>query len=315
MIALLRAWPLGVLVFAAGCQSTEPAAPTRDSGTLNNTLSEPPAIISSTLSLGGAKMAVAGAAAKARENGVGASIAVVDGGGHLLAFERLEPTFAAGPAISIGKARTAALFKKPTSVFEKLVNEGRTTMVALDDFTPLQGGVPIVIDDRIVGAIGVSGASSAQQDEEFATAGANEVAALGQQVARDAHAPGSDLFYLQAPEVQAAFDKGVPLLERPPYKIHASRREEPGLVEIHERETDIIYVLTGSATIVTGGAIVAGKGAAPHEIRGESIDGGQTRRLSPGDVMVIPNGTPHWFREVDPPLTYYVVKVVNPAQE
>jgi glc operon protein GlcG len=102
----------------------------------------------------------------------------------------------------------------------------------------------------------------------------------------------------------------MPLLENGEYKIHASRREGPGMVEIHERDTDIIYVLDGQATLVTGGTVVEGKTAAPEEIRGSAIDGGQTRRIARGDVIVVPHGTPHWFRDVHSgPLTYYVVKV------
>src|SRR6185369_6896476 len=94
---------------------------------------------------------------------------------NLMAVERLDGTFAAGAMISIGKARTAALFRKPTKFFEDVVNKGRTAMTALPDFTPLQGGVPIMDgpDGRqIVGAVGVSGAASAQQDEEIAMAAA-----------------------------------------------------------------------------------------------------------------------------------------------
>jgi cupin len=117
--------------------------------------------------------------------------------------------------------------------------------------------------------------------------------------------------YLDAPEVEAAFAKGMPLLETAGYKIHASRREAPGQVEIHEIDTDIIYVLDGKATIVTGGEMVDGKTTAPSEIRGTSIRGGDTRTLAKGDVMVVPNGTPHWFREVEAPFLYYVVKVTK----
>ena len=131
-----------------------------------------------TLSLEGAKQAIAAAVAEAKKNKVGGAIAVVNDGGNLIAVERLDNTFAAGANISIGKARTAALFKKSTKAFEDIINSskgGRTTMVALKDFTPLQGGVPIIYEGQIVGAIGVSGASSAQQDEELAIAGANAV--------------------------------------------------------------------------------------------------------------------------------------------
>ena len=130
------------------------------------------------MSLEGAKQAIAAAVAEAKKNKVGGAIAVVNDGGNLIAVERLDNTFAAGANISIGKARTAALFKKSTKAFEDIINSskgGRTTMVALKDFTPLQGGVPIIYEGQIVGAIGVSGASSAQQDEELAIAGANAV--------------------------------------------------------------------------------------------------------------------------------------------
>ena len=115
--------------------------------------------------------------------------------------------------------------------------------------------------------------------------------------------------YLPAEQVAAAFAKGMPLLEAENYKIHASRRDKPGLVEVHVKDTDIIHVLTGSATLVTGGTLVGGKTIAPEEIRGTSVEGGETRTLQPGDVMVVPNGTPHWFKEVPGPMTYYVVKV------
>lgn len=128
------------------------------------------------LTIEGAKKVIAGAVAYAKKNNApGGVIAVVDDGGNLMALERMDGTFAAGANISIGKARTAALFKRPTRAFEETIKNGRTALVALPDayFTPLQGGVPITIDGQIVGAIGVSGAASAQQDEEIAMAGAN----------------------------------------------------------------------------------------------------------------------------------------------
>lgn len=127
------------------------------------------------LTLEGAKKVAAAAAADARAHSEGAAIAIVDDGGNLLYLERLDGTFAAGSRISMGKARTAALFKKPTAAFEEIIRGGRTPMVALEDFTPLQGGVPIVVGGVVVGAIGVSGAASAQRDEEVAKAGAATV--------------------------------------------------------------------------------------------------------------------------------------------
>ena len=128
------------------------------------------------LNLEGAKKVIAAAVAEAKKlNAPGGAIAVVDEGGNLMAVERLDGTFSAGANISIGKARTAALFKRPTKAFEDIINKGRTAMATLNDFTPLQGGVPIIVDGQIVGAIGVSGAASAQQDEDLAMAGAAAV--------------------------------------------------------------------------------------------------------------------------------------------
>jgi glc operon protein GlcG len=125
------------------------------------------------LTMDGAKKAAEAASAYAKANGApGGSIAVVDEGGHLLHFVRLDGSFAASANVAIGKARTSATFRKPTKDFEDIINKGRFTMTALPDFTPLQGGVPIVHEGHVGGAIGVSGAKSAQQDEDIAKAGA-----------------------------------------------------------------------------------------------------------------------------------------------
>jgi glc operon protein GlcG len=129
-------------------------------------------------------------------------------------------------------------------------------------------------------------------------------------VARADHAAGhSPVTHLGADSVAAAFAKGQPLLEAENYKVHASRREGPGQAELHEADTDIIHVLTGTATLVTGGTVVGGRRIAPEEVRGSSISGGEVRALAPGEVLVVPAGTPHWFRDVPAPMTYYVVKV------
>ena len=124
-----------------------------------------------------------------------------------------------------------------------------------------------------------------------------------------AAAPYREVTQLGAAEVQAAFAKGVPLVENDLYKVHASRRDAPGQAEVHTRDTDILYVLQGTATLVTGGSVVAAKEVAPDEIRGARIDGGATRELAPGQVVIVPNGTPHWFQSVRGPFVYYVVKV------
>ncbi len=125
-----------------------------------------------TLTIEGAKKAAAAAVAEAKRSNAAGVVAIVDDGGNLMYLERLDGTFPAGATISIGKARTAAMFKKPTAAFEEIIRAGRTPMVALADFTPLQGGVPLEVGGGVVGGIGVSGAASQQQDEAIAKAGA-----------------------------------------------------------------------------------------------------------------------------------------------
>ena len=255
-----------------------------------------------TLTLDGAKRVIDAAKAEAKRlNAPGGVIAVVDDGGNLMALERLDGTFAAGAQISIGKARTAVLFKRPTKVFEDLIKNGRTAMVALPDslFTPLQGGIPITVAGQIVGGVGVSGAASAQQDEDLAITGANAIASISK----------AAVTYFDKAEVTAAFTKGAVLFDKgEKYMVHASHRDKAGVVEVHEQDADIIYVLAGEATFVTGGEIVDGKSIAPGEIRGTDVKGGDTRQIAKGDVIIVPAGTPHWFKEVPAPLDYYVVK-------
>jgi glc operon protein GlcG len=251
-----------------------------------------------SLTMDGARQVIAAAVAEANSKKTTGVIAVVDEGGNLMALERIDGTFAAGANISIGKARTALLFQKPTKFFEDVVNKGRTAMVALDAFTPLQGGVPVVVDGQTVGAVGVSGAASAQQDEELAIAGSKALEA--------GLAPVS---YLPKDTVQTSFAKGAVLFDHSDkYMVHTSRREQPGMAEIHTKDADILYVLEGTATVVTGGSPISVKPTGAGELRGERIDGGDTRLLAKGDVMIIPAGVPHWFKEVSQPFLYYVVK-------
>lgn len=256
-----------------------------------------------SLTLEGARMVISAAKEYARKNNApGGVIAVVDDGGNLVALERLDGTFSAGANISIGKAKTAVMFKRPTKFFEDVIKNGRTAMVALPDFTPLQGGVPIMVDGQVIGGVGVSGAASAQQDEELAIAGANFLS----------NQKTSSVSFFDAQSVNDAFSKGAVLLgddKGENYQVHASRREKSGLVEVHELDTDIIYVLDGTATIVTGGKSLESKQIAPNEFRGTSVEGGETRNLKKGDVLIVPKGTPHWFKQVDGTFLYYVVKV------
>ena len=123
------------------------------------------------ITLEAAKKIVSEAVKYAKANNApGGSIAVVDNGGNLVYLERLDGTFAASSEVSIKKANTAALFKAPSSKLENAINGGRQALITVGH-TFLQGGIPIMYKGQVIGAIGVSGASSAQQDEEIAIAG------------------------------------------------------------------------------------------------------------------------------------------------
>lgn len=267
-----------------------------------------PVAQSGVLTLEGARAVATVALDYARENGApGGAIAIVDTGGHLIYLERLDDTFAAAPEVATGKARTAVLFRKPTRVLEDAVNQGRTTMVtlpAVTGFTPLQGGVPLEHGGHIVGAIGVSGAASAQQDDDIASAAAEAFKAGIETVA---------VTHIEGKAVERAFAQGQPLVETRGYKVHASRRDAAGEAEVHLADTDIFYVLEGSASFVTGGELVDARPTAPGEVRGSRIAGGATQTLSRGDVITVPAGVPHWFERVEPPFVYYAVKTSERA--
>lgn len=123
------------------------------------------------LTLDGARAVLAAARDEAARLGApGGAIAIVDDGGHLLALERLDDTFPAAATVAAEKARTAATFRRPSAVFEDAIKGGRLSLLGVDVMTPLQGGVPIRSGDQVLGAIGVSGAASAQQDDDIARA-------------------------------------------------------------------------------------------------------------------------------------------------
>ncbi|MGH7559981.1 MAG: heme-binding protein [Gemmatimonadales bacterium] len=253
------------------------------------------------LTLEGARQVVAAVVAEAQKRKTTGAIAVVDAGGAVVALERLDNTFPMGSQISIGKARTASQFQRPTKVFEDLIRNGRTPMIALEDFTPLVGGVPILVGGQVVGAVGVSGAASAAEDEELALIGAR---------ALDGKVTAGVTVFDRA-TVEKSFAAGGELIDGKAgrsYMVHTSRRDKDGIAEIHTHDTDIFYVLSGTATLVTGGKVVGSRETGPGELRGDTIEGGETRTISKGDVVVIPAGMPHWFREVKGPVTYYTVK-------
>jgi glc operon protein GlcG len=132
------------------------------------------------LTLGMARKLVAAAEAEAKKRGATVVIAVVDDGGQLILLERLDDTQVASVEVAMGKARTAAIFRRPSKVFEDQVKNGRVAALALPGATPLQGGIPITVEGKVIGAIGASG-NSPQEDEEIALAGAAETAAAIQE--------------------------------------------------------------------------------------------------------------------------------------
>ena len=116
--------------------------------------------------------------------------------------------------------------------------------------------------------------------------------------------------YFPKEKVDASFSTGEELY-RPDgnYTIITSRRDSPGMVEVHEQDSDLIYVLKGSATFIAGGILLDGKRVAEHEMRGTKLTGGAPQTLVAGDVIIVPAGIPHWFKEVQAPFLYYTVKV------
>lgn len=121
----------------------------------------------------------------------------------------------------------------------------------------------------------------------------------------------SPVVFFDASQVNASFSKGAVLLDGTDrnYMVHTSRRDKPGQAEIHTLDTDIIYVMQGTATFVTGGSAVEAKEIAPNEFRGSRIEGGDVRQLKKGDVIIVPNNTPHWFKDVSGEFLYYTIKV------
>ena len=130
-----------------------------------------------TLTLSAARRVVAASEAEATKRGLGVVIVVVDDAGTVIELTRMDSAQVASVNVGIGKARTAAIYRRPSRVFEEQIRDGRIAALALADATPLQGGIPIVINGQVVGAVGVSG-DSPQVDEDIAIAGAKAISSL-----------------------------------------------------------------------------------------------------------------------------------------
>jgi quercetin dioxygenase-like cupin family protein len=122
----------------------------------------------------------------------------------------------------------------------------------------------------------------------------------------------STVTFVDHDKVAAALAKGGPLVTGSDVLVQGSHRDQPGGVEVHDHEMDVIYVVDGTATFVTGGKMVGGKNTRPGQWLGTDMTGGAAQRLVKGDVIVVPAGVAHWFKEVPGPISYYVVKVIKP---
>lgn len=113
----------------------------------------------------------------------------------------------------------------------------------------------------------------------------------------------------EAAAIRAQGDIGGPAITDPEFRVLAVRRDKVGEAEVHERETDIFFVVSGRATIAVGGTLVGAHATAPGELRGSAVSGGKDYLLEPGIILTIPRGVPHWIRKTTPGFRYDVVKV------
>jgi uncharacterized protein GlcG (DUF336 family)/mannose-6-phosphate isomerase-like protein (cupin superfamily) len=255
------------------------------------------------LTQAGAKLAAESVGAAAAERGVAPVVSAVDAGGALMYLHRPDAAQVASVEVTTDKARTAAIYRRESKDFEDQASGGRPSALHLARSVPLQGGVPIVHEGEVIGAIGVSGASSADEDRELAVIGATAATAA----ASDGSANGAAYFPSEA--VKQRFEQGGLLLDTRGYKIDAGRRDAPGEVEYHENVVDVMRVVEGKATVITGGELVEPREVGAGELRAESIEGGTEHQLSEGDVLAVPSGVPHQFVSVSDPFLYFVVKV------
>jgi len=121
------------------------------------------------ITLDDAKKAMAAAEAEARQNSWNVAIAILDAGGNLILFQKMDDTQLGSVNIAIGKGKTAVNFKRPTKALEDLIVGGRQVFMAVEGITPLQGGLPVIVDGKLIGGVGVSGVMSSQ-DEQVAQA-------------------------------------------------------------------------------------------------------------------------------------------------
>jgi mannose-6-phosphate isomerase-like protein (cupin superfamily) len=124
-------------------------------------------------------------------------------------------------------------------------------------------------------------------------------------------AADAPVVFISHDTVAAALAKGGPMVTASNLIVQGGHRDKAGQVEVHDKETDILYVQDGSATFITGGKMIGGKLTKPGQYTGTEIQGGETHYLTKGDAIVVQAGTPHWFKEVPSSISYFVVKVLK----
>jgi uncharacterized protein GlcG (DUF336 family) len=248
-----------------------------------------------------ARRAAETVASECARRGVSPVCAVVDAGGELLCIWRPDQAQVASVGVASDKARTAAIYRRPSKDFEDQAASGRASALHLARAVPLQGGIPILRDGHVIGAVGVSGASSADEDQELAI--------LGAEALSPTHGAGNGAAFFEQQAVRARFATGGLLLDAGAYKLDAGRRETPGDVEYHAHTVDVMHVVDGTATVITGGEMLGVRRTGNGELRADSVTGGEAHELSAGDVLAVPAGVPHQFTRVSNPFLYFVVKV------
>ena len=105
--------------------------------------------------------------------------------------------------------------------------------------------------------------------------------------------------------------KGGTMVPGSDFEIQGTHRDKPGGIEVHVKERDVFYVVDGEATVIAGGTLISPRETRAGQMTGASIEGGETYHLAKGDVITIPAGVPHWFKETKG-ISYFVVKVKKP---
>jgi len=126
-----------------------------------------------------------------------------------------------------------------------------------------------------------------------------------------AQSGNSGVIHVDPDKVAAALAKGGSLVTAPDLLVSGAHRQAAGQVEVHDKETDVLYILDGEATLVTGGKMVGGTVSRPGQWVGTDITGGQTHHVAKGEVFMIPAGVPHWYKEIPESITYFEVHVIE----